>query len=103
MSKIKINASCCLYIQRSDEELELDISASGYYDPGRLSGPPENCYPPEGDLEIISIELDGKKWDGQLTGDEYNKVIEKLWENSSDEKDYYDDDSDYDDDMYLYP
>ena len=30
-------------------ELVIDLVSSGYYDSGRTSGPPENCYPPEGD------------------------------------------------------
>lgn len=30
-------------------ELVIDFVSSGYYDSGRTSGPPENCYPPEGD------------------------------------------------------
>lgn len=97
----KISASCCFCVTRGEEELELDISAKGYYDPGRLSGPPEDCYPPEGELEITSIELDGKKWDGRLTDEEHDKVVEKLWDSQeSDEEDYYDDDyPDYDEDL----
>jgi len=35
------------------EELTIDARSSGYYDPGVLSGPPERCYPPEGDDERI--------------------------------------------------
>lgn len=97
----KINASCCFYIMRGEDELELDISAKGYYDPGRLSGPPENWYPPESGLEITAIELDGKKWDGQLTNEEHDKAIEKLWDSQeSDEEDDYDDRDDYEEDDY---
>jgi hypothetical protein len=29
--------------------------ATGYDDPGYTSGPPEGCYPPEGELEITEI------------------------------------------------
>jgi hypothetical protein len=32
-------------------ELIINFHSAGYYDPGRTYGPPENCYPPEGDDE----------------------------------------------------
>lgn len=40
-----------------DTDLEVLITFDYTpYDPGRTSGPPENCYPPEGgDAEITSI------------------------------------------------
>lgn len=37
-------------------EHEITVRYGGYSDPGRLSGPPEDCYPPEGEIEI---EFDG--------------------------------------------
>jgi len=47
---------------RADEPAELvyvEVSCEcwGYYDPGRLSGPPEDCYPPEGDFEVQDITM----------------------------------------------
>jgi len=33
------------------------IHGKCYYDSGRLTGPPEDCYPPEGGAEISAIEL----------------------------------------------
>ena len=41
----------------NDHCLSVNVEASPY-DPGRRSGPPEHCYPPEGGLESInSISL----------------------------------------------
>lgn len=39
--------------------LELDCESSGYYDPGKLYGMPEDCYPPEGEdeREVVSATL----------------------------------------------
>jgi hypothetical protein len=41
------------------EAIGLSLSASGSYlpgDPGRLTGPPEKCYPPEGaEVEILTL------------------------------------------------
>ena len=36
--------------------LEINFLSSGYNDPGRSYGPPERCYPPEGDDERIFDE-----------------------------------------------
>jgi len=36
---------------RACEQVEVHFESSGYYDPGKYSGPPENCYPEEGDDE----------------------------------------------------
>jgi hypothetical protein len=33
------------------DELVIDFTSTGYYDPGVRSGPVESCYPPEGDDE----------------------------------------------------
>lgn len=39
-------------------DVTVDICSFG--DPGKISGPPEKCYPPEGpELEIIAIEIRG--------------------------------------------
>ena len=42
-------------------ELTFTISP---YDPGVRSGPPEDCYPPEGgEVEILSVLRDGKEFE----------------------------------------
>lgn len=45
-----------------EAELLIEYKVSGYYDPGRISGPPEHCYPPESDeereVEFASLILD---------------------------------------------
>ena len=40
-----------------DTDYEVLVKYKGYSDPGRFSGPPENCYPPEGEMEIDVIGL----------------------------------------------
>ena len=46
-------------IQEDSYDLVIDFVSSGYYDSGRTSGPPENCYPPEGDedRELVAAYL----------------------------------------------
>lgn len=42
-------------VEINDEERELEITYEGYYDPGKTYGPPEDCYPPEGEITIKSV------------------------------------------------
>jgi hypothetical protein len=38
--------------------VEIEVTASGYYDPGVLDGPPERCYPPEGEItSVLMVEI----------------------------------------------
>lgn len=41
-------------------ELFITFRSSGYYDPGYTSGPPDQCYPPDGcdDRELVEIYLE---------------------------------------------
>lgn len=45
--------------------IETEVIVDYYYDPGKTSGPPENCYPPESSFEItnclIYITYPGEK------------------------------------------
>lgn len=47
------------FLPASDDviRLELDITAEGYHQPARRTGPPENCYPAEGDFEIRHLAV----------------------------------------------
>lgn len=48
--------------------VELTVTGSGYYTPARLYGPPEDCYPSDGELEIESIiGPDDKEWSLLIT------------------------------------
>jgi hypothetical protein len=38
-------------------EVDIEIRASYYYDPGTISGPPENCYPPESEFEVLNTTI----------------------------------------------
>ena len=39
---------------------DCEVEYRGYSDPGRTYGPPEDCYPPEGEIEILSITCNGE-------------------------------------------
>ena len=40
------------------DEVDVTIKFSGYYDPGNVCGPMDNCYPPEGEVNIKSIAIE---------------------------------------------
>ena len=91
----------------------LDLTAEVNYtpgDPGRVVGPPENCYPPEApEIEFISLDygaydamwlLDSPRLCEQLE----TAALEKLEEDLSDEGPEYEpeppaDEPDFDDDI----
>jgi len=46
------------------DAIEVSFSATGYDDPGNLTGLPEHCYPPEGDeertIEAVRVRVGGE-------------------------------------------
>ena len=80
-------------LERGDNEFELVIDYDiNPYDPGRTSGPPEDCYPPEGgDVTDLRATLDGKPF--ELTSDEENKIcahIQQTHDHNEDDGGYLD-------------
>jgi len=65
--------------------LEVDFTSSGYEDPGRVYGPPEDCYPPEGEeeREVVTARL----FDEELP-EEFRKKIEADLQEIVDEADF---------------
>lgn len=52
-------------LPNGDEVAELEFTATfSAYHPGRLYGPPEDCFPPEGgELEDLHVRYDGQMFD----------------------------------------
>ncbi len=64
-----------------DQEIELTISGSAYFRSGKLSGPPEDCYPDEGDVEMEECkDANGVDWTNLLTDKERERILEKIEE-----------------------
>lgn len=66
----------------SDEiqEIELEVYGRASYTPGVTWKKPEDCYPDEGEVSIISITgPKGQAWsESDLTKKEYDAIIEKI-------------------------
>ena len=90
-----------LQLEGSDEDTCVAIEAEGYDDPGRTYGPPENCYPAEGECNILSSKdaETGREIPWSLIEPHLSKIedtfFEELYEQT---KDNYADycDSEYD-------
>ena len=79
-NRFNFDTTYSLEVEMPDDtlpEFEFEVSAHvNAYDPGRLSGPPENCYPPEGgDCDDIALFLDGR----ELTEEEF-KALGGSWD-----------------------
>ena len=63
--------------------INLDIEGKFFFCSGKLSGPPEDCYPSESDTEIISvIDDDGNDWYNLLTENEVNNILMEIERNA---------------------
>ena len=72
-------------LERADIAIEVSVKYSGYSDPGRCSGPPEMCYPPEGDMELLSVLDLQTGLPVELTSDEEEKLIDEAMQQSCDD------------------
>jgi hypothetical protein len=84
------------------QQVELVISyyVNGYYDPGKIYGSPENCYPEEWQEErtISSVEfiLDNKNNISMFISNKHFDKIYNIFKKHIEEKDFVFDDDDYD-------
>lgn len=66
--------------------VEVQADFSGYYDKGRTYGEPENCYPPEFDIEVDNIISSNNNDIGDMLPDKYiNELTEYISINWQDE------------------
>lgn len=81
------------------QTITLKVEGRSYFQSGRYSGPPEDCYPDEGDTEVEAvIGPDGNDWSDKLTSDEQSQILMMVQENCmNDPEDYEGDEDDYDD------
>ena len=78
-------------IEIGDEEYEVRVVWEGYYQPAKTTGAPENCYPEEGEMEIVKVEFVGEWPEGlsqeefdSICTDQYSRLIDLAWEHYHD-------------------
>lgn len=74
-----------IYIYTPDgeeHEIHVTVDYDAAHDPGRISGPPENCYPPESEMTINSITGDFPAGVTMEMASAYQleKIEEEAWE-----------------------
>lgn len=81
------------------QTISLKVEGRSYFQSGRYSGPPEDCYPDEGDTECEAvIGPDGKDWSDKLTPDESTHILVMIEENCMDGPDDCEEEDDYEPD-----
>ena len=80
--KRKGHGEFMFYVElRDGSEIAIPVKWRGYFDSGQLYGPPENCYPPEGEMEL-DYQLpsnafdDAKKLHEQIEQMAYDNLME---------------------------
>lgn len=79
---------CSASIHHGEEDFDLELTFSGCHDPGCCYGPPERCYPPEGEINFHTVKVgDGEPQDFtlwanavSLTDEEIAKLEEAAFE-----------------------
>ena len=77
---------------RSDDSC-LIVEYEGYDDPGRTTGPWEDCYPEDSDMAINSVTKDGKEI--EVSEETLDRLAEFCWQDfwdgvaANDEAEYY--------------
>jgi len=98
MRTSKVNFEFVHYIEQKGEELTLNVKGTYYSDPGRCSGPPDLCYPPESNLDF-AVTYKGESF--ELTADQVSSLEETIMEyitDNCDDDEYpdFEPDNDYD-------
>lgn len=64
----------------SDVEFEAEVSIRGWNDHGRVSGPPEDCYPPDSEHEydLLSITIFDTLLKRDMTPEAAVKAINRI-------------------------
>lgn len=89
------------HFNESDYEyksIPIQVNGRAFFQEGRFSGLPEDCYPDESEIEIISaLGPDKEDWLDKLSSSEYQDIISLIEEKCSSDDSDQDPDSDYDD------
>lgn len=49
--------SCSITLPSGEYDVTYRLEGKCYSDPGKLSGPPEDCYPPEGGADVSLVQI----------------------------------------------
>ena len=88
------------------KKVELEVTGRSYYNPAKLDGLPEDCYPEESECEIEEVvDSKGNDWYHKLTLRERNDIEQQIDDYARDKDDYepdYESNYDYESDEAYY-
>lgn len=77
---MNINGNFKTYVEIDEQDIEVLVAYSGYYEQGISYGLPENCYPDEGEIELVEVHTEDGNILDKLSSTQQDKLIEKAWE-----------------------
>jgi hypothetical protein len=66
-----------------ETEIEVVVDYDANYQPARVSGPPEDCYPEDSEMTINSVTTEFKGWESEIANEIENCqdiLEEQAWE-----------------------
>lgn len=63
--RAQTSRSATLDLPAGEFEIYYTLSGACYSDPGKLSGPPEDCYPPEAGCDLDPLKIDALHFEGE--------------------------------------
>lgn len=62
-----------------DEEIPVSVEYDAIWQPAKLSGPPDQCWPDESSMELTRI-VDSDGWEVRLTDNQYDRLVDEAWD-----------------------
>ncbi len=86
--------------KEEEQEIILNVRGRSYFMEGKMHGHPDNCFPSEGDTEILSVSSSfGKDYRNLLTSEEEEAILEQIAQEVQDDDSYVDEDF-YEEDFF---
>lgn len=63
--RAQTSRSATIALPAGEFEIHYTLSGACYSDPGKLSGPPEDCYPPEAGCDLDPLKIDALHFEGE--------------------------------------
>ena len=63
-----------------EDDVEVEVKWEGFYHRARISGPPEDCYPAEGEMDLLSVKRTDNSESVHLLSAQEERLLDLAWE-----------------------